>query len=235
MIEQIKKELKNKADSKQAEILQRFFRTNKGEYGDGDIFLGIKVPTQREIAKKYLGMPLIKIQELLNSKIHEERFTGALILVYKYEQASEEKANIVNFYLKNAKKFNNWDLVDLTAPKILGNFLIDKTFERKILYELAKSENLWEKRISIVSTFAFIKNNKFKETLEISEKLLGDGHDLIQKAVGWMLREVGKRNEEILKEFLKKHYEKISRITLRYAIEKFNEKERKEILVGKFK
>ncbi len=229
MIELIKKELKEYSNKEKAKILQKFFKTGKGEYGEGDIFLGVNVPDQRKIAKKFIGLPLMKISLLLKSKIHEERLTGALILVQKYEKANEdEKANIVNFYLKNSKCFNNWDLVDLSAPKILGKFLINK--EKKIIYSLSKSENIWEKRIAIVSTYSLIKENKFEDTLEISKILLQDAQDLIQKAVGWMLREVGKRNIKELKKFLEENKEKMSRTTLRYSIEKFNEKERKKYL-----
>jgi 3-methyladenine DNA glycosylase AlkD len=158
--------------------------------------------------------------------------TGGIILVNKYKQADKKfKQEIFNFYLKNAKKFNNWDLVDVTCTHIVGNFLLDKN--KKTLYDLAKSKNLWEKRISIVSTFEFIKNNQFGDTLKISEILLKDKHDLIQKAVGWMLREVGKRDAKILRDFLKTNYLKIPRTTLRYAIEKFSKEERKRWLTYK--
>jgi 3-methyladenine DNA glycosylase AlkD len=235
MIDQIKRELLSLADEERAKILQRFFKTGEGEYGEGDIFIGITTPEQRIISKKYSSLPLAKIQELLDSKIHEERSVGGLILTYKYEKSNEEeKANIANFYLKNAKKFNNWDLVDLTAPKVLGNFLLYKKSERKVLYDLAKSKNLWEKRISIISTFAFIRKGEFEDTLEISKLLLNDSHDLLHKAVGWMLREVGKKDEKILKEFLKGNYSNLKRTTLRYSIERFPEEERKMFLGGKF-
>ena len=229
MIEQIKKELKEKTDSKRAEIMQRYFKTGKGEYGEGDVFIGINMPDQRVIAKKYFQLPLAKIQYLLDSEIHEERSLGALILNYKYEKYSEqEKANIVDFYLKNAKRFNNWDLVDITATKILGDFLVDK--KKDVLYRLVKSKNLWEKRIAIISTFAFIKKDQFGDTLEISELLLGDSHDLMHKAVGWMLREVGKKNKDVLRSFLGKNYKQMPRTMLRYSIERFDEKERKKWL-----
>ena len=232
MIEDIKKQLREKGSPEKVEILQRFFKTGKGEYGEGDIFLGASMPDQRIIAKKYFNMPLAKIQDLIDSETHDERSVGGLILTYKYEKASEqEKANIANFYLKNARKFNNWDLVDSTAPKILGEFLIDK--KRDLLYQLAKSKNIWEKRISIISTFAFIRKGEFKDTLEISEILLDDSHDLMHKAVGWMLREVGKKNQDVLRSFLGKHYKRMPRTMLRYSIEKFEEKERKKWLKKK--
>jgi 3-methyladenine DNA glycosylase AlkD len=224
-------ELQNLANPEQAKILQKFFKTSKGEYGEGDIFLGIKVPVQRQIAKKYFGLGLIKIKKLLDSLIHEHRLIALLILIEKYNKSYEEnKGNIFNFYLKNTKNINNWDLVDLSAPKIVGNFLFDK--DKKILYNLAKSKNLWEKRIAIVSTFAFIKKQEFKDTLTISELLLKDKHDLIHKAVGWMLREVGKKDEEILENFLKQNYNQMPRTMLRYSIEKFEEGKRKKYLRG---
>jgi len=234
MLEQLKKELNNSANIEQAKNLQRFFKTGKGEYGEGDVFLGIKIPVLRGIIKNYYDLSLPKIQELLKSKIHEHRMSGIFILTHKYQKASDEdKANIFNFYLKNTKNINNWDLVDLSAPKISGSFLFDK--DKKILYELVHSENLWERRIAILSTSYFISKNKFEDALAISELLLNDKHDLIHKAVGWMLREIGKKEQEVLENFLKQHYENIPRTTLRYAIEKFEENERKNWLRGEFK
>jgi len=231
MLESLKKELQELADEKQAEILQRFFKTGKGEYGEGDIFLGIKVPVQRNVAKKYSGLSLPKIQELLKSKIHEHRLIGLIILTEKYKKnGEEEKANIFNFYLKNTKNINNWDLVDVTAPGIVGHFLSDK--KKNILYDLARSNNLWERRIAIVSTFDFIRQQEFEDTLALSEILLDDKHDLIHKAVGWMLREVGKKDETVLEAFLKQHYKVMPRTMLRYAIEKFEEEKRKKYLWG---
>jgi len=233
MLEKLKKEMQNSTNEKKAKNLQRFFKTGKGQYGEGDIFIGIMAPEMRKLAKKYSGMPLIKIQELLNSEIHEHRFVALVILVNKFEEANEiDRANIFNFYLKNTKNINNWDLVDASAHNIVGNFLFEK--DKKILYELSRSEDLWKKRISIVSTLSFIRQNKFEDTFAISELLLGDSHDLIHKAVGWMLREVGKKDIEILKDFLRQHYENIPRTTLRYAIEKFEENERKRWLRGEF-
>ena len=231
MLESLKKELKELADEKQAEILQRFFKTGKGQYGEGDIFLGIKVPVQRNIAKRYSGLSLPKIQELLKSKIHEHRLTGLIILSNKYKSAKEDdKANIFNFYLNNTKNINNWDLVDVTAPNIVGHFLFDK--KKNILYDLARSDDLWERRIAIVSTFDFIRKQEFQDTLALSEILLEDNHDLIHKAVGWMLREVGKKDEAVLEEFLKQHYKDMPRTMLRYSIEKFEEDKRKMYLRG---
>ena len=231
MLESLKKELQELVDEKQAEILQRFFKTGKGEYGEGDIFLGIKVPVQRDVAKKYFGLSLPKIQELLKSNIHEHRLIGLIILSNKYKESKEEdQANIFNFYLKNTKNINNWDLVDVTAPNIVGHFLSDK--KKNILYNLARSNNLWERRIAIVSTFNFIRKQEFEDTLALSEILLDDKHDLMHKAVGWMLREVGKKDEAVLEAFLKQHYKVMPRTMLRYSIERFDEDKRKKYLLG---
>jgi 3-methyladenine DNA glycosylase AlkD len=208
-------ELKNPAKAKH---LAGFFKTGKGEYGEGDIFLGIQVPLQRKIALKYKDASLKDIQKLLKSKFHEYRLVALLILVEKCRKPADTK-EIVDIYLKNTKHINNWDLVDLSAPKILGEYLLRK--DRKILYKLAKSKLLWEKRIAVLSTFAFIRNMEFKDTINLSEILLNDQHDLMHKAVGWMLREVGKRNINTEEVFLKKYYKKMPRTMLRYAIEKF--------------
>ncbi len=226
------KDLESQQNKKQAEILQRFFKTGKGQYGEGDIFMGIKVPVQRSICKKY-DLDLKDIQTLLYSKIHEHRLCGLFSLVTKYKKHKRLRKKIFKFYLKNSKNINNWDLVDLSAPNIVGDYLLDKE-DKRILYLLAKSKNLWEKRIAIVSTAAFIKNYKFADTLEIVEILLKDKHDLIHKAVGWMLREVGKRDVKLLENFLKKHYKEMPRTMLRYAIEKFPNIKRKKILSGKW-
>ena len=225
MLSKLKYELKQIANPEKATILQKFFKTGKGEYGEGDIFLGVTVLEQRKIAKRYVDLDLKDIKELLSNKVHEYRLTGFLILIYKFEKADEkEKKGIVDFYLKNIKSANNWDLIDCVAEKILGSYLINK--DKEILYELAKTDNLWKKRIAIISTFEFIKNDQFEDTLKISEILLNDEHDLIHKAVGWMLREVGKRDIEIEEAFLKKYYKTMPRTMLRYAIEKFDGKKK---------
>ena len=227
---QVKKELKTLANSEKAKVLQRFFKTGKGEYGECDIFLGITVPDSRKLAIKYSYIDLASIENLLKSKVHEERLVGLLILVHRYNKGSE-KTRIFDFYLRNIKYVNNWDLVDLTADKIVGIHLIDK--DKKLLYNLVKSSNVWERRISIISTFAFIKRNKFDDTLKISKILMDDDHDLIQKAIGWMLREVGKRDIKTEENFLKKYYKKMSRTALRYSVERFPEKKRLAYLKGK--
>lgn len=228
MLPQLKSQLRAVANPEQAKISQRFFKTGKGQYGEGDIFLGIKVPVQREIAKNFLDLNFNELQELLNSKIHEERFTALVILGLKFKKAKKnkfEQRRIFEFYLKNTERINNWDLVDLSAPNIVGEFLQKE--DSGILRELAKSQNLWERRIAIVSTYPFIKKRNFGETLSISEMLMNDEHDLIHKAVGWMLREVGKKNKNVLEIFLNQRHKEMPRTMLRYAIEKFPEEERK--------
>ena len=230
MLQKLTKEIQKSYSKERAEHSKRFFKTGVGEYGEGDIFLGLSVPEQRVLAKKYSNLSMPQIQKLLDSEIHEYRLIAGLILIKKFEKDPEV---IFNFYIKNARRFNNWDLVDLTAPRIVGNFLKDKN--KKIIYNLARSKNIWEKRIAIVSTLYFIvKENNFSDALKISEIILEDSHDLIHKAVGWMLREVGKRNVEVLKDFLKINYKKIPRTALRYAIEKFPEAQRKKFLKGNF-
>jgi 3-methyladenine DNA glycosylase AlkD len=227
MLTQIQKDLKTHASPAQAKIFSRFFKTGKGEYGEGDIFLGIKVPNQRIIAKKHKNAALKDIEKLLHSKYHEHRLTALLILTYKYPK-SEQKNKIINLYLKNTKYINNWDLVDLSAPKLLGDYLLDKP--RDILYSLAKSKDLWEKRISILTTYTFIKNHEFQDTLKIAKILLHDEHDLIHKAIGWMLREIGKLDQTLEEKFLQKHLKSLPRTTLRYAIERFDEDLRQRYL-----
>jgi len=221
------KYLESLKNQEKAKILQQFFKTGKGQYGEGDIFLGITVPQLRIISKQYKELKLEEIQKLLDNKTHEIKLVGLLILILQYKK-TENKKEIFEFYLKNTKKINNWDLVDLTAPNIIGEYLLNK--DRTILYKLAKSENLWEKRIAIISTLTFIRNNQFEDIIKISEILIEDKHDLIHKAVGWMLRELGKRNLQLEEEFLNKYYKKMPRTMLRYAIEKFNEEKRKYYL-----
>ncbi|HNZ51775.1 MAG TPA: DNA alkylation repair protein [Candidatus Pacearchaeota archaeon] len=233
MLNRLKKEIEEAKNPEQAKILQRFFKTGKGEYGEGDIFLGIKVPIQRKIAKGYTNLSFMDLQTLLNSKIHEERLIALIILTNKYQKSKKDfvkKRQIFEFYLKNTHNINNWDLVDLSAPNIVGDF--SSTDGTEVIRFLAKSKNLWERRIAIVSTYAFIKKRIFGETLAIADMLLKDEHDLIHKAVGWMLREVGKRNQEVLEIFLKERYKTMPRTMLRYSIEKFPEEKRKAYLKG---
>ncbi len=233
-MKKLKQELKKHSDKENAKILQRYFKTGKGEYGEGDVFLGIIVPKQREIAKEFGGnLSFAHIEELLNSKIHEERLIGLLILIDRYKKGNNDKKKFIfDFYLKFVElgKINNWDLVDLSAPSVVGDFLINNPSEKNVLYLLANSDDLWKKRISIISCFAFIKMKQFDDCLKISEILLNDKHDLIHKAVGWMLREVGKRDEKVLICFLDKHCSRMPRVMLRYAIERLDEKTRKDYL-----
>lgn len=229
----LQRELRKKRNPTQAKILQGFFKTGKGEYGEGDVFLGLKVPETRLIAKKYSTLGLPEIKTLLASKFHEERLAGVLLLVHQFENGSAAtKARVFRFYLKNTKRINNWDLVDLSASRIVGGFLEKRN--RAVLYRLAKSKNLWERRIAIIATLQFILKKESRDTFFISDLLLDDTEDLMHKAVGWMLREVGKRvSEKALEKYLLKHINRLPRTTLRYAIERFPEKKRKKYLTMK--
>ena len=221
----IRKELQKMADPKKAKVLQRFFKTGPGQYGEGDIFLGVTVPDSRKLAKRYSNIGLGEVKVLLDSAIHEERIVALLILIQKYKDASGNgKAEIARFYLDNLKSVNNWDLVDLSAPSILGSFLMEN--DRSVLHRLARSSNVWERRIAIVSTLQLIRSGEFSDTLKIVQVLLHDDHDLMHKAAGWMLREVGKRNASVEEVFLEKHCKDMPRTMLRYAIERFPEKKR---------
>lgn len=229
IILEIKKELRSCGSKEKARILESFFKTGPGEYAQGDKFIGASVPHTRIIARKYADLPMKRILVLLSSSIHEERMLALLILIFRFEKAGgKEKEKIFRLYLKNTRNINNWDLVDLSAPKIAGAFLKDK--DKKILYKLASSSIIWERRIAMVSTFSFIRNREFEETLNISALLLKDKEDLIHKAVGWMLREVGKRDQGQEEQFLKKYAGQMPRMMLRYAIEKFPEEKRRYYL-----
>ncbi len=224
--------LKEVADKKQALILSKFFKTGPGQYGEGDIFWGIKVPEQRKIAWKYWQVRMQDIQVLLASPVHEQRLVALLILVKKYEESKDFvlKNQIINFYLKNKKTVNNWDLVDLSAPKLLGDFIfnyLSRKEARQFLLNLASSSNLWTRRIAMVSTLYFIRQGKHQETFLLVKKLKNDKHDLIHKAMGWMLREVGKHiDKKLLLGFLDKNANILPRTSLRYAIEHLSEKQR---------
>ena len=225
---EVRKELESMADPDKAAILRRYFKTGLGQYGEGDIFIGVTVPQSRKVAKKFSQLHLVEVKTLLYSRIHEERLVALLILVWRYSSAlssREEKEEIVKFYLDNIKQVNNWDLVDLSAPNILGAHLIDR--DRMLLYRLARSENVWERRIAILTTYHFIRNGDFSDTLKIAEMLLQDRHDLIHKAAGWMLREVGKRDVASEEAFLEKHRSVMPRTMLRYAIERLPESKRR--------
>jgi 3-methyladenine DNA glycosylase AlkD len=219
-------------DDKIATHSQGFFKTGKGEYGAGDIFLGIRVPVLRKISKKYKALELVELEKIITSKFHEARLLSLYLLVLKFKKAKtpEDQKVIIDFYLAHTKYVNNWDLVDSSAHYILGPYLMDK--DKSILYQFAKSNDLWEKRIGMMSTFHFIKNNQFQDALNIAEILLHDHHDLIHKAVGWMLREIGNKDKPVEEQFLLKYYKTMPRTMLRYAIEKFPKEERKEYLEG---
>ena len=234
MYKEIIKELNNLKNPNKAKILSRFFKTWKWEYGEWDKFLWIPVPEERIVAKKYFEKyNLNDIEKLLKSEYHEVRLTALLILCYKYEFVTkkklyDEQKKIVDFYLSHLEYCNNWDLVDLVCYKILWNYLLDK--DRQILCKLAEDKNMWKQRVAIVSTMTFIKKWEFDDTLKISEMLLNHKHDLIHKAVWWLLREVWKKDERVLKDFLDKYSSKMPRTMLRYAIEKLDENERKYYL-----
>ncbi len=231
-LNELRKNIRTLASPEISRTMQWFFKTGKGEYGEGDIFVGLKVPTQRKLARGFKNLALADLKILLNSPVHEERLISLLVLVDKYEKGGEkEKEAIFKFYLNNRKGINNWDLVDLSAPKIIGKHLLKKN--KSLLFKFALSKNLWERRIAVLSTYEFIRNDYYAATLQIAKILLQDNHDLIHKAVGWMLREVGKRNLQVEESFLKIHYKKMPRTMLRYSIEKFPETKRKKYLQGK--
>jgi 3-methyladenine DNA glycosylase AlkD len=227
-----REEIRALANKEIAQHSLRFFKTDKGEYGHGDIFLGIRAPKIRLIAKKHIDISITDMKTLIQSKYHEERFLGLIILVNKYAKTKDKKNRnqLYKIYVSSFKYINNWNLVDVTCPHVTGKHLIDK--DRTILYKWAKSEDLWTKRIAMVSTFSFIRKNDLDDTFKIADMLLQDEHDLIHKAVGWMLREAGKRDIKKEETFLKKHYKTMPRTMLRYSIEKFPETKRQKYLKG---
>ena len=222
----ITRSLRSLSDEEKKTVFPRFFKTGKGEYGEGDKFFGVTVPNVRIVAKKYIDIPLTVVETLLESEWHECRLCALLMLVQKYKHSKDE---VVAFYLSHTQGINNWDLVDLSAPYILGDYLTDKT-DRSVLYILSDSSILWEQRIAVVSTLMLIRHNQFDDTIRLAEKFLSAKHDLMQKAVGWMLREVGKRDEHLLVKFLESHRTRMPRTMLRYAIEKFPEEMRRHFM-----
>ena len=227
----IRKKLRSMRDADIAAHSMRFFKTGKGEYGEGDKFLGIRVPVLRKCVREYRDTPLEEVNKLLSTGYHEERLFALLLLVNQFSRANEiQQKSIYDFYLNNTKYINNWDLVDSSAHQIVGSYLFHQ--KRTVLSRLAKSNDLWERRIAIIATYHFIKQQQFADTLKISRQLLSDPEDLIHKAVGWMLREVGNRDIDVEMEFLNPRYKKMPRTMLRYAIEKFPEKKRKSYLNG---
>ncbi|MFH1037218.1 MAG: DNA alkylation repair protein [PVC group bacterium] len=229
--ESIQKELRRLSDPERAVALQRFFKTGPSDYGAGDLFRGIRVPALRKLAKQHRDTPLPDIERLLTSPFHEDRLLALLLLVRRYAEGTDsEKKQAYRFYLDHTDCINNWDLVDSSAEHIVGDYLEGKS--KSPLYVLARSDSLWERRLAIMATFCYIKRGGFDETLKIARMLLGDPEDLIHKAVGWMLREVGKRDRDMEETFLKTCYRRMSRTMLRYAIEKFPEPKRKAYLRG---
>ena len=225
----IQARLRSLGNPQDATFLAGFFKTGPGQYGEGDVFIGVRVPVIRKVAKEFKGLPLAEVECLLHSPIHEERLAALVILVIQAAKAdATARKAIYDIYLANTKFINNWDLVDLSAPQIVGAYLAGKS--RRPLYRLAKSPWLWDRRISILATFHFIRLGDFDDMLKIAETLLADDQDLMHKAVGWMLREVGKRDVAALEEFLGRHCRAMPRTMLRYAIEKFSERKRREYM-----
>lgn len=226
---EIQKELETYIDPVKREYLPRFFKTGKGQYGEGDKFLGVVVPHTRLVARKYKDEPFEVVAELLQSEWHECRLCALLMMVERFKKCDETgRKEIYQFYLSQTEHINNWDLVDLSAPYIVGEFLKDKS--RGDLYRLAESSLLWEQRIAVVATATLIRNNDFIDILRLSERLLNHEHDLMRKAVGWMLREMGKRNKDLLVQFLDRFHKEMPRIMLRYSIEKMTGEERKHYM-----
>jgi len=225
----IQQELESYVNVEKRAYLPRFFKTGKGEYGEGDRFLGIVVPDTRRVARNYKDAPFEVITGLLESEWHEHRLCGLLMLVERYKKADEQgRSDIYRFYLSQTRHINNWDLVDLSASQIVGQHLLDKN--REDIYRLAASSDLWEQRIAVVSTYTFIRNNDFTDILKLAGLLLKHPHDLMRKAIGWMLREVGKREKPVLVDFLEKHHKEMPRTMLRYSIEKFTCEEREHFM-----
>ena len=231
-VQDIQNRLKRLGNRKHAAVSQRFFKTGPGQYGEGDVFIGVRVPVLRKLAKEYSDLAVEDIVILLRSHIHEERLLALLLLVASFLKGDEAtKKFICEIYLSNTGFVNNWDLVDSSAEHIVGSYLMNRS--KVVLYRLAESEDLWERRISIMSTFHFVKHHEYSETLKISKMLLFDRQDLIHKATGWMLREIGKRHLQTEESFLKVYYKKMPRTMLRYAIEKFPEQKRQRYLKGR--
>ena len=220
------------ATDERAEASSRFFKTGPGEYGEGDRFLGVNVPDTRRVCRAFRDMPLGEVTKLLSSPWHEERLLALFILVWQFQRA-EPKAQrkIYRFYLRHLRFINNWDLVDSSAEHVIGAYLFERDKEQ--LYRWAKSRDLWKRRIAVMATFHFIKRGNYQPTLALAEILLNDPHDLMHKAVGWMLREIGNRDRTVEEDFLRKHYPQMPRTMLRYAIEKFPEKKRQAYLKGR--
>lgn len=233
MYKTVQRYLRKYATKSRAKSSAWFFKTGQGQYGEGDKFIGVRVPEMREVAKQFPELGFNDLSHLLHSKIHEERFVALVILVNQFKKAQKDKdartqGKIVKFYLKNKNRINNWDLVDVSASYIIGAYLFERN--KKILHKLAKSKNLWDRRIAIVSTNYFIQKGHFKETLSLAKILINDKEDLIHKAVGWMLREVGKQDEKVLTDFLNKNADTLPRTTLRYSLERLSKDKKKRYM-----
>ena len=227
----VKRELKQYRNPEKAAFFPRFFKAGPGEYAEGDQFLGVTVPHQRIVAKKFGELPTAQLAKLLDDKFHECRLTGVLILVNQFQRCknNNDRKRIVDYYLSRTDAINHWDLVDSSAHKILGEWLVDKK-DRRILDRLSKSKNMWEQRIAIIATLPFIKRGDLDDTLRLAERLRDHPHDLIHKAVGWMLREVGKQDQKVLETFLNMHATKMPRTMLRYSLEKLPATKRKKYM-----
>lgn len=248
--ENVQKELRAHASAERKKAVEWYFKTGKGQYGEGDIFMGVATPDIRRISLKYRGLPFEELQKLIASPIHEERSCALAILVYQYEKgrdlatssattagdepAGRDRQGVLDFYLRNRQYVNNWDLVDCSVPRILGRAIYDGLQDADILYRLVVSDILWERRIAIISTLYFIQKGQLDHTFRLSEKLLGDRQDLMHKAVGWMLREAWKRDPAAVEAFLIRHYPQVPRTALRYAIERLEEGKRQRFLKGNF-
>jgi 3-methyladenine DNA glycosylase AlkD len=225
----VRNALRDAGSPKDAVFLQRFFKTGPGQYGEGDQFLGIRVPATRTLARRFADLPLPDVEKLLHDKFHEARLLALVLLVGRYERGDDaERQRVYRLYLANTDRINNWDLVDLSAPNIVGAHL--ETRSRAPLDKLATSKSLWERRIAIVATYWFIRLRQFDDTFRIATALLDDKHDLIHKAVGWMLREVGKRDESALERFLDRHAKTMPRTALRYSIERMTPERRRHYM-----
>jgi 3-methyladenine DNA glycosylase AlkD len=234
-LERLHAELRAAAEPERVPVLQRFFKTGPGEYGEGDIFIGARVPAVRAVARRHADLSLEDVAKLLSSPVHEERLAALVILVRLFERAGEgERRRVFDLYLRSTAHVNGWDLVDASAPHIVGAYLLDRDEEerRRVLDRLASSSSVWERRIAIMATFAFVRAGEYEETLRIARSMLDDSHGLIHKAVGWMLREVGKRDEGLLVEFLRQYAAEMPRTMLRYAVERLEGSLRAELMAG---
>lgn len=232
----VQKALRSVATEQRRKTNMWFFKTAPGDYGAGDIFIGVSSPQMRKIARDFSTLSLSEMQKLLRSKVHEDRLTALVMLTNRFNKHKEEQKKIFEIYLKHIKCcINNWDLVDISTPRIVGAYILENTQSRARVWQLATSKNMWERRVAILATFPFIKAGEYAPTLRLAKQLLNDTEDLSHKALGWMLREIWKKDAPICEQFLQENYTKLPRTTLRYAIERMDEKSRKRALKGDFK